>query len=129
MRVSLRSFVVSCVTVAAAAAASGASSRAQQIIPQDAWGFVGDLAVMRDLEPPLAESAKQVGQSVATQSAAQRSAAGTSSELFANTGSVAPLLVGDIEPQRVSYSSMLPMTGRSVGARPSLPWTKPLSSR
>lgn len=51
----------------------------------------------------------------------------TSREVFANSKAVVPLLVGDLEPTIVRVSR--PMAGRSVGARPSLPWLKSSASR
>ncbi|MFM8735264.1 MAG: hypothetical protein ACKOC8_08735 [Pirellulales bacterium] len=48
-------------------------------------------------------------------------------EVFTNSKSVVPLLVGDLEPTVVRVSR--PMAGRSVGARPSLPWLKTSASR
>jgi len=43
-------------------------------------------------------------------------------EMFRNSKVVLPLLVLDLEP-RVA-SSVRPMSGRSVGARPAAPWTR-----
>ena len=47
------------------------------------------------------------------------------SEVFANSKAVMPLLVSDIEPVVVAVSR--PLSGRSVGARPSLSFAKPLT--
>lgn len=46
-------------------------------------------------------------------------------EVFTNSKSVMPLLVSDIEPVVVAVSR--PLSGRSVGARPSLSFAKPLT--
>lgn len=43
-------------------------------------------------------------------------------EVFTNSKSLMPLLVSDIEPVVVAVSR--PLSGRSVGARPSLPFVK-----
>lgn len=53
--------------------------------------------------------------------------AAPTSEVFSNSKAVVPLLVGDLEPTIVRVSR--PMAGRSVGARPSLPWLKSSASR
>jgi hypothetical protein len=45
--------------------------------------------------------------------------------VFANSKAVMPLLVSDIEPVVVAVSR--PLSGRSVGARPSLSFAKPLT--
>ena len=44
-------------------------------------------------------------------------------ELFRNSKVALPLLVADLEPQVIFVPQ--PMSGRSVGARPSAPWTRP----
>jgi hypothetical protein len=138
MRVSPKAFFLgSCLTVAAVGVISTAA-HGEQHLPA---GFVGDLAVIRDLEPTRGMPMKAVEAPrtpVRKFEAMARPAAPTeipqvrpsgAPDVFTNTKSVLPLLVGDLEPHTVSYSSMRPMSGRSVGARPSLPWTKPMSSR
>jgi hypothetical protein len=52
-----------------------------------------------------------------------RSATYRTAELFRNSKVALPLLVADLEPQVVFVPQ--PMSGRSVGARPSGSWTKP----
>jgi hypothetical protein len=104
----------------------------------DSTNLVGELAVMNDLEP-LAETAaiaKQKDRFISARPAAplggvttelrasvpaanrSRSLVG-GSEVFANSKSILPLLVGDMEPVVSPVSR--PMSGRLVGARPSLP--------
>lgn len=105
-------------------------------------GVVSGLAAMTDLEP-LAEIAAMRRDTLATDvsgerafakadtqlrpsvPAVNRSQSYASTEVFANSKSVMPLLVSDIEPVVVAVSR--PMSGRSVGARPSLPFAKPLT--
>ncbi len=105
-------------------------------------GVVGGLSVMADLEP-LAEIAAlqrgtiltdistekafakpdtQLRSSVPALNRAQSYAPG---EVFINSKSVMPLLVSDIEPVVVAVAR--PLSGRSVGARPSLSFAKPLT--
>jgi hypothetical protein len=96
---------------------------------------VGSLSVMNDLEPSA--GLPSLAQSMATKAApivtpgfqvrssipaVDRSQDYASRELFAHSKSVVPLLVGDIEPTVAPV--VRPMSGRSVGARPSLPWSK-----
>ncbi len=52
-----------------------------------------------------------------------RSVTYRTAELFRNSKVALPLLVADLEPQVVFAPQ--PMSGRSVGARPSGSWTKP----
>jgi hypothetical protein len=107
---------------------------------------VGDLARMNDLEP-LAEiaamqrhesaiptSVKTLSDSTGTHLRASVPAANRSQSLvmggdvFANSAAVLPLLVGDMGPAVSPVSR--PMSGRLVGARPSLPLTRlPLAKR
>jgi len=107
---------------------------------------VGDLARMNDLEP-LAEiaamqrhesaiptSVKTLSDSTGTRLRASVPAANRSQSLvmggdvFANSAAVLPLLVGDMGPAVSPVSR--PMSGRLVGARPSLPLTRlPLAKR
>lgn len=98
---------------------------------------VGDFAVMTDLEPlsqiaamrrdDLTASASTVKISTAadTQLRSSVPAANRSrslfggGEVFANSAAVLPLLVADLEPPIAPVSR--PLSGRLVGARPSLP--------
>jgi len=52
-----------------------------------------------------------------------RAATYRTAELFRNSKVALPLLVADLEPQVIFVPQ--PMSGRSVGARPSAPWTRP----
>ena len=52
-----------------------------------------------------------------------RSVTYRTAELFRNSKVALPLLVADLEPHVISVPQ--PMSGRSVGARPSGSWTKP----
>lgn len=96
---------------------------------------VGSLSVMNDLEPSaglpsLAQSVSMKAAPTVTPGfqfrssipAVDRSQDYASRELFAHSKSVVPLLVGDIAPTVAPV--VRPMSGRSVGARPSLPWSK-----
>jgi hypothetical protein len=141
MRVSPKVFFLgSCLTVAAVGVISTAA-HGEQHLASESSGFVSGLAVIQDLEPSrgLPMKAVEVPRKPTRKfEAMARPASPTeipqvrasgASDVFTNTKSVLPLLVGDLEPHTVSYSAMRPMSGRSVGARPSLPWTKPMSSR
>lgn len=102
-------------------------------------GVVGGLAVMTDLEPLAEIAALQRGTILTDISGAKafakpdtklrlsvpalnRARSYAPSEVFANSKAVMPLLVSDIEPVVVAVSR--PLSGRSVGARPSLPFVK-----
>lgn len=99
-------------------------------------GVVDGLAMMQDLEPLDASAASRVASRKVTSSAfrvearsstpdVDRSKSYTSADPFAGTRSVLPLLVADLNPQAMAVAR--PMTGRSVGARPSLPLARPES--
>ena len=101
-------------------------------------GVVGDLAVMVDLEPLAEIAAMQRDQLVAAPTLGQpigqadthlRSSVPSAArartlfgggEVFANSATVLPLLVVDLEPAASPVSRPL-SGGRLVGARPSLP--------
>jgi hypothetical protein len=97
-------------------------------------GLVGGLAVRGDLEPaaldrsasiPTVSAASNVTrQSLGRQSlpARDRSLSYRSSELFALSKAAVPLLVADLEPKQASVAR--PMSGHSVGARPTAAWTR-----
>lgn len=55
-----------------------------------------------------------------------RAALYRSDEVFGYSKVALPLLVVDIESRQLGFD-VLPMSGRSVGARPSAAWTRPLS--
>ena len=102
--------------------------------------IIGGLANFGDMEPladrsngeaarvdaeKLTASVKaSIGASV-RQSVPVRDRAATyrAAELFRNSKVALPLLVADLEPQVIFVPQ--PMSGRSVGARPSAPWTRP----
>jgi len=105
-------------------------------------GIVGGLSVMNDLEPLAEIAAVQRGTILTDVSGAKafakpdtqlrssvpalnRAQSYAPSEVFTNSKSVMPLLVSDIEPAVVAVSR--PLSGRSVGARPSLSFAKPLT--
>lgn len=66
--------------------------------------------------------ARQVRQSVPDR---DRAATYRTDELFRHSKVALPLLVVDLESQKVGVG-VRPMSGRSVGARPSAAWTRPL---
>lgn len=98
-------------------------------------GVVDGLAVMRDLEPveggvpalPTPKPSAYTFRSEARASTPEvdRSKSYASSDPFANSRAVLPLLVEDLTPGSAAVGR--PMTGRSVGARPSLPLARPES--
>jgi hypothetical protein len=97
-------------------------------------GLVGGLAVRSDLEPaafgrsanvsPTAAASNVTRQSLGRQSipARDRSLTYRSSDLFALSKAAVPLLVADLEPKQASVAR--PMSGHSVGARPTAAWTR-----
>lgn len=100
------------------------------------YGLVGGLADASDLTPLMATDARVAvsaaeasstirSTSLGRQSvpAADRAASYRDGEVFANSKVAVPLLVADLEPKTVSRAR--PMSGRSVGARPSAAWTRP----
>ena len=132
MRSFFKSFLFhgSCSVVAALGVAAGSADAGDSV--------VGDLALMNDLEP-LAEIAALTRNELTTSPSFVSAAAApadthlrasvpaanrsrtlfASGEVFTNSASVLPLLVGDMEPVVSTVSR--PMSGRLVGARPSLP--------
>jgi len=56
---------------------------------------------------------------------AERARSYASADPFSGTRAVLPLLVADLSPNR--SAGVRPLTGRSVGARPSLPLARPES--
>jgi len=114
-----------------------AVSVGSQAIAADGFSgsLVGGLADLSDLSPlmaadasvavPAARGAAVGGStSLGRQSvpAADRSTSYRGGEVFANSKVAVPLLVADLEPKSVSLAR--PMSGRSVGARPSASWTR-----
>lgn len=99
---------------------------------------VSDLAIMQDLEPlstPATPAMRPVPATSATYTFTtearsstpdvDRSKSYAAADPFASTRAVLPLLVLDVNPNKAS--GVRPMTGRSVGARPSLPLARPES--
>jgi len=110
--------------------------------PSSGWrqttsSVVGDFAVMTDLEPlsqvaamrrdDLSASPTSVKTSASADTALRTSVPATNrsrslfgnGEVFVNSAAVLPLLIGDLEPAVAPVSR--PLSGRLVGARPSLP--------
>jgi hypothetical protein len=98
-------------------------------------GIVGGLAQLGDLAPLAAiDRAASVGSGSAATPASRpglgrqslpardRALSYRSNELFVHSKSAVPLLVADLEPRQASVAR--PMSGRSVGARPSAAWTR-----
>ena len=132
----------SAVTVLGVAAGSASAVDLSPAVTGDS--VVGDLARMNDLEP-LAEIAamQQHESAIPTYAKASTASADThlrasvpatnrsqslfvGGDVFANSAAVLPLLVGDMGPAVSPVTR--PMSGRLVGARPSLPLNRlPLS--
>lgn len=102
--------------------------------------IIGGLANIGDMEPladrgnyevATADAAKKTASVKASIGASvrqsvpvrDRSVTYRTAELFRNSKVALPLLVADLEPHVISVPQ--PMSGRSVGARPSGSWTKP----
>jgi len=114
---------------------AGGVAHAEGMIPLVTGpGVIDGLAVMHDLEPiadqPAQTAVRLSAYTFSTQARASmpdvdRSRSYGSVDPFASTRAVLPLLVEDLSPNRVVVAR--PMTGRSVGARPSLPLARPES--
>jgi len=145
MRSFLKSlFHNSCSAVAVLGVAAGSAGAADLSPAFTGDSVVGDLARMNDLEP-LAEIAAMQRHESAIPTYARASTASADTHLrasvpasnrsqslfvggdvFANSAAVLPLLVGDMGPAVSPVTR--PMSGRLVGARPSLPLNRlPLS--
>ncbi len=145
MRSFLKSFLRnSCSAVAVLGIAAGSASAADLSPAFTGESVIGDLARMNDLEP-LAEIAAMQRHEAAIPTYARVSSASAdthlrasvpatnrsqslfvSGDVFANSAAVLPLLVGDMGPAVSPVTR--PMSGRLVGARPSLPLNRlPLS--
>jgi hypothetical protein len=145
MRSFLKSlFHNSCSAVAVLGVAAGSAGAADLSPAFTGDSVIGDLARMNDLEP-LAEIAamQQHESAIPTYARASTASADThlrasvpasdrsqslfvGGDVFANSAAVLPLLVGDMGPAVSPVSR--PMSGRLVGARPSLPLNRlPLS--
>jgi hypothetical protein len=145
MRSFLKSlFHNSCSAVAVLGVAAGSAGAADLSPAFTGDSVVGDLARMNDLEP-LAEIAamQQHESAIPTYARASTASADThlrasvpasnrsqslfvGGDVFANSAAVLPLLVGDMGPAVSPVTR--PMSGRLVGARPSLPLNRlPLS--
>jgi hypothetical protein len=98
--------------------------------------LVGGLAGASDLTPLIATNAAAAVPATSTVATTRSKSLGRQSvpsadratsyrdgELFRNSKVAVPLLVADLEPRVASRAR--PMTGRSVGARPSASWTNP----
>jgi hypothetical protein len=145
MRSFLKSlFHNSCSAVTVLGVAAGSASAVDLSPAFTGDSVVGDLARMNDLEP-LAEIAamQQHESAIPTYARASTASADThlrasvpasnrsqslfvGGDVFANSAAVLPLLVGDMGPAVSPVTR--PMSGRLVGARPSLPLNRlPLS--
>jgi hypothetical protein len=99
--------------------------------------LVGSLVDMNDMRPLMAvdSTARPAGKLRSTGSPAStrqsvpdrdRASSYRSDEVFGHSKVAVPLLVADLEPQKMG-ADIRPMSGRSVGARPAAPWTRPLT--
>lgn len=130
---SMRS-ALSWTTVALVCAGSAARAADMSLAAMNS-GVVDGLAVMRDLEPidvatsprPAAKVSVYTFRTEARSSLPDmdRSKSYGETDPFASSRAILPLLVDDLNPNQASY--VRPMTGRSVGARPSLPLARPES--
>lgn len=148
MRSLFKSFLRnSCSTVAVLGIAAGSASAGDVSQSFTGDSVVGDLARMNDLEPLAEIAAMQRHEQSAIPTYARAASASADTHLrasvpaanrsrslfvggdvFANSAAVLPLLVGDMGPAVSTVSR--PMSGRLVGARPSLPLTRlPLAKR
>ena len=148
MRSLFKSFLRnSCSTVAVLGIAAGSASAGDVSPSFTGDSVVGDLAQMNDLEPLAEIAAMQRHEQSAIPTYARATSASADTHLrasvpvanrsqslfvggdvFANSAAVLPLLVGDMGPAVSPVSR--PMSGRLVGARPSLPLTRlPLVKR
>jgi uncharacterized protein involved in high-affinity Fe2+ transport len=148
MRSFCKSFLrTSCSAVAILGVAAGSASAGDVSPSFTGDSVIGDLARMNDLEPLAEIAAMQRHEQSAIPSYAKTSTASADTHLrasvpaanrsqsifvagdvFANSAAVLPLLVGDMGPAVSPVSR--PMSGRLVGARPSLPLTRlPLAKR
>jgi len=146
MRSFLKSlFYNSCSAVTVLGVAAGSASAVDLSPAFTGDSVVGDLARMNDLEPLAEIAAMQRHEQSAIPTYARASTASADTHLrasvpasdrsqslfvggdvFANSAAVLPLLVGDMGPAVSPVSR--PMSGRLVGARPSLPLNRlPLS--
>ena len=136
----------SCSAVAILGIAAGTASAGDVLPSFTGDSVIGDLARMNDLEPLAEIAAMQRHEQSAIPTYAKTSTAPADThlrasvpavnrsqslfagEVFANSAAVLPLLVGDMGPAVSPVSR--PMSGRLVGARPSLPLTRlPLAKR
>lgn len=147
MRSLIKSFFhSSCSAVAILGVASGTAGAAELQPTLAGDSVVGDLARMSDLEPLAELAAMQRFESSAIPTVAKANASADTQlrasvpvanrsqsfvvgkDVFANSAAVLPLLVSDMGPAVSPVSR--PMSGRLVGARPSLPLNlSPLSQR
>jgi len=98
-------------------------------------GVVNGLSMAVDLDPLSDEQVRNTEVKPAAYSidvqprvsvpAVDRSRVFAVRDLFPNSKIVMPLLVSDMNPNEVSIDR--PMSARSVGARPSLPFVRPMS--
>jgi hypothetical protein len=137
----------SCSAVAILGIAAGTASAGDVLPSFTGDSVIGDLARMNDLEPLAEIAAMQRHEQSAIPTYAKTSTTPADThlrasvpavnrsqslfvagEVFANSAAVLPLLVGDMGPVVSPVSR--PMSGRLVGARPSLPLTRlPLVKR
>jgi hypothetical protein len=137
----------SCSAVAILGIAAGTASAGDVLPSFTGDSVIGDLARMNDLEPLAEIAAMQRHEQSAIPTYAKISTAPADThlrasvpavnrsqslfvagEVFANSAAVLPLLVGDMGPVVSPVSR--PMSGRLVGARPSLPLPRrPLAKR
>ncbi|MCE9629607.1 MAG: hypothetical protein K8S94_02650 [Planctomycetia bacterium] len=124
-----RWFSASCaISLLISVAAGTGVSAADYLAKDDSAGLVEMLAATTDMRPAdTAIATKQPVRQVAPVAKPDRLSATSATELFSNSKAVLPLLVSDLEPSVVSISR--PLTGSSVGARPSLPWSRVSASR
>ena len=129
---------ISLVAVVAAVGLQATAAHAADGFFAGSGSVLSGLAIGSDMTPaslnqstvsiPVARSRTSTTSTMARQSVPDRDRAASyrGGELFANSKTVLPLLVADLQPRLASTAR--PMSGRSVGARPAAPWTRtPLS--
>ena len=128
-------------TMTAVVGASAVGAYAEGLAPTlsgvGGAGIVDGLALASHLDPLTPDQVRNTEFKPAAYSidaqprlsmpAVDRSRTLVAADLFPNSKAIVPLLVSDMNPNSTSFDR--PMSARSVGARPSLPFVNPQSRR